>query len=197
VPPVIDSAVSLIAAQLNQFLRRSLELSEDVVVVSNILEQDGTVAPNIDNKIVVFLTNIEKDTMPQAQPRAQAAGAGVGRTTVTTAPLYLNLYLMVAAYFNGSNYPEALKFISNTVHFFQSQPVLDHANTPDMDPRIDRLVLDIENLDIQQLSNLWGVLSGKYLPSVLYKVRMVAVDAGAVTAEPFTVVETRPLASAG
>ena len=190
---MIDAAISLIASQLNQFLRRTLELSEDVVVVSNILEQDGTVAPNIDNKIVVFLTNIEKDTMPIAQPRAQAAGAA--RSTVTAPPLHLNLYLMVAGYFNGSNYQESLKFISNTVRFFQAQPVLNHANTPEMDPRIDRLVLDIENLDIQQLSNLWGVLSGKYLPSVLYKVRMVTVDAGAVTAEPFMVVETHQLAS--
>ena len=190
---MIDSAISHIASQLNQFLRRSLELSEDVVVVSNIHEQDGTVAPNIDNKLVLFLTNIEKDTTPRAQPRAQAVSAG--RTTLTTPPLHLNLYLMVAGYFSGNNYQESLKFLSNTVRFFQSVPVLDHGNTPDMDPGIDRLVLDIENLDIQQLSNLWGVLSGKYLPSVLYKVRMVTVDAGAVTAEPFTVLETRPTAS--
>ena len=37
-------------------------------------------------------------------------------------------------------------------------------------------MLDMENLNIQDASNLWGMLSGKYLPSVLYKVRMVSFD---------------------
>jgi hypothetical protein len=30
------------------------------------------------------------------------------------------------------------------------------------------------------MSNIWGVLGGRYLPSVLYRVRMVAVGGDAV-----------------
>ena len=87
---------------------------------------------------------------------------------------------MVAGHFN--QYSEALKFVSNTISFFQRRPVFDHQNTPELDSKIDKLVLDIENLDIKDLSTLWGVLSGKYLPSILYKVRMIAFDAGDVMA---------------
>ena len=187
---MIHTAINQIAFELNQFLKRNFERSEDMVVVSNILEQDGTLAAHIDNKVVVFLTNIEKEPVPGSPPQAGAMGGS--RTVMGTAPLHLNLYLMFAAYFSGSNYPEALKCISSTVRFFQMTPVFDHHNTPDLHRGIERLVLDVQNLDMQQLSNLWGILSSRYLPSILYKVRMVTIDADAVRAESYTIKEPRP-----
>lgn len=175
---MIDSAINHIATSVNQQLKRTFGLNEDVVVVSNILEQDGTVATHVNNKIVVSLVNIEKDSLPIVQQKA--AGAAVVRSIVTSPPIHFNLYLMFASYFSGNNYQEGLKFISNTISYFQSQNVFDQHNSPGLDRGIDKLVLDIENLDITDLSNLWGILSGKYLPSVLYKVRMVTFDASAV-----------------
>jgi len=90
---------------------------------------------------------------------------------------------MFASYFSGSNYQEGLKFISQTIGYFQGQSVFDQQNSPGLDRNINKLVMDIYNLDITDLSNLWGVLSGKYLPSVLYKVRLVTVDANAVRSQ--------------
>ena len=176
---MIDTAINHIAANVNQHLMRTFGLNEDVVVVSNILEQDGTVATHVNDKIVVSLVNIEKENVPLKNGPLPSAGAG-GRRVATSPPIYFNLYLMFASYFSGSNYQEGLKFISNTIHYLQGQSVFDQNNSPELGPAIDKLVMDIHNLDITDLSNLWGVLSGKYLPSVLYKVRMVTVDAGAV-----------------
>ncbi len=171
---MIYAAVSHIANQLNQFLKRSFELNEDVVVISNILEQDGTLAPNINNKLVVFLVNVEKETSSSRQ-----ANSGNFETSAATfPPVFLNLYVMIAANFNCSNYAEALKFLSNAVSYFQRQPWFDHQVTPDLDKRINKLTLEIENLNIQDLSSLWGILSGKYQPSIIYKVRMVSFDSG-------------------
>jgi len=174
---MIAAAVATIAGQLNQHLKRTFDSSEEIVVASNILEQDGTLATNINNRLIVFLVNVEKDGTPQ---RGNGGGTGLSSRVVTYPPIYLNLYVMVAAHFGQGNYDEALKFLSATVAFFQGRPVLDHSNSPDLDGQIERLVLDVENLSIQDLSNLWGVLSGHYLPSVLYKVRMVAFDGGDV-----------------
>lgn len=148
--------------------------------MSNIAEQDGTLAPNINNKLVVFLVNIERDT---TSSRYQGGPRGYELSASSYPPVYLNLYVMVAGNFGGGNYPEALKFLSNAVSFFQRQPVFDHQTTPDMDKRIDKLVLEIENLNIQDLSSMWGVLGGKYLPSVLYKVRMVSFEAGDILSQ--------------
>lgn len=176
---MIYAAVSHIANQLNQFLKRSFDLSEDMVVLSNILEQDGTVAPDVNNKLVVFLVNVEKESVH---------GHGMGMNfaeswTSSYPPLFLNLYVMVAANFGGGNYAEGLKYLSNAVSFFQRQPVFDHHQTPDLDRRISKLVMDVENLNMQDLSSLWGALSSHYQPSVLYKIRMVSFATGDVLSE--------------
>lgn len=170
---MIDRAVSQIATQLNEYLRGLLDISEDIVVVSNLLGPDGALAPNVDNRIVVFLTSIEKDTVPR---RAEHPGSALSGSK----PLFLNLYVMVAANFTGANYPEALKFLALVVAFFNRNQVLDHASAPDLDDRLDKLVLDIENTPPQAMSNIWGVLGGRYLPSVLYRVRMVPVGGDVV-----------------
>lgn len=190
---MIDAAIAHLAKELNQYLKRIFDLAEDVVVVSNILEQDGTVATHVNNKIVVSLVNISKDTVPFRQ---KALGnVGNDRAVISSQPVFLNIYLMFSAYFSGSNYQEGLKFISNTIAFFQGQPLFDHHTSPDLDRQIDRLILDIENLDINDLSNLWGILSGKYLPSILYKVRMVTVDSMAVRAQ--TSILSKPKSTVG
>ncbi len=85
------------------------------------------------------------------------------------------------ANFTGNSYPEAFKFLSRTIGFFQKNHVIDHQSAPEMDVRIEKLILDIENLSIQDPSNLWGALGGKYLPSILYRIRMVAFDAEEIT----------------
>src|SRR4051794_13127707 len=98
---MIYAAVSHLAAQLNQFLKRTYELAEDIVVVSNLQEQDGGATPHVNNKLVVFLANVERDTVPRQAPGNVASG--VGSFFVGSTPIYLNLYVVVAANFSGNN----------------------------------------------------------------------------------------------
>ncbi len=189
---MIDAAIVQIAQQLNLALRRSYQVAEDLVVVSSLHEQDGGPAAQAANRITVFLVNIERDTVAGAGPRP----LNTGRFTLSQPPVNLNLMLMFAANFGGSTYPEALKLIGSTIAFFQSRPVFNHQNTPELDGRIDRLAMDIENLATGDLANLWGILGGRYLPSVLYRLRMVTIDAGhsegqlSAVREPLTSVRT-------
>jgi hypothetical protein len=171
---MIDLAIQHVTSQLNQYLKRAFDLSEDIVVASAILEQDGSAVPQISNKIVSFVINIEKD---------DSCGSGMGqgwgdRSILSSRPVSLNIYLVFAANFSGGNYMEALKFLSCTIGFFQRRPVFDHQNSPEMDRKIEKLVLDIENINLKDLSSLWGAISGKYLPSIIYKMRMVTFDSG-------------------
>jgi hypothetical protein len=168
---------------------RSFDLHEDVVVVSNILEQDGTVATHVDNKIVVSLVNIEKEVFPLTRHYGATTHS---RSTDSNEPIHFNLYLMVASYFSGSNYQEGLKFLSKTISYFHSHNMFDHQNSPTLDRNIDKIVLDIENQSIDDMSKLWGMLSGKYLPSLLYKVRMITYDANAVVGQTSELSNPRP-----
>jgi len=104
--------------------------------------------------------------------------------------------VLFAANFSSANYPEALKFISSSIGFFQARPVIDQQNTPDLDARIEKVTLEIQNLSIMELSNLWGILSGKYMPSILYKVRMLTIDSQEISGEVPTILEPRAVAHA-
>ncbi|WP_158218950.1 DUF4255 domain-containing protein [Roseateles aquatilis] len=169
---MIDVALQLLARQLNQHLRQRLGADEDMVVLSNLLEQSGGPVPLAQHKLVLFLAGIERDTLAHraAQP------AGLQQRLQTPEPVYLNLLMMCAANFSGTNYSEALKCLSGAIAFFQARPVLDHQNCPDMDGTLDRLTLNIENLSSAEMHSLWAIHSGRYLPSVLYRVRLVSLD---------------------
>lgn len=186
---MIDVAISHIASRLNHSLRTRFGVPEDLVVTSNLLEQDGGVVPEVANKMVVFLVNVERESLPY---RVAAPGAGAPRAVNTSAPVYLNLLVMFAANFSGHNYSEALKFLSGTIGFFQAKPVFEQHGSPGLDPRIERLTLEIENLNTAELSNLWGILSGKYLPSILYRVRMVTIDESHVTSQDTNIMRPQP-----
>ena len=170
---MILDCVSHIATQLNMYLKHSFELSEDIVMVSNLMEHDGSMVAATDNRLTVFLANIEKDTMAAQKGRTTAVVAG--RDVVKPKPIFLNLYVMIVANFSGANYSEGLKFISSVIGFFQQQAVFNHQNSPDLPNQIEKIILDIENMKNSELSHLWGLYGAKYLPSVLYKVRMVLI----------------------
>ncbi|HEY0921266.1 DUF4255 domain-containing protein [Rheinheimera pacifica] len=171
---MIAKTLSQLAAQLNRFLRHSFTLEEDIVLVSNLNEADGTVLTQVNNKLALFLVGVEKEAASRV--KTTLLDTGYVRSANSAPPLHLNLYVMLAANFNGTNYSDALTLLSASISFFQRNPLFTHQNLPDLDPAIERLALDMENLNIQDASNLWGMLSGKYLPSVLYKVRMISFD---------------------
>lgn len=179
---MIDTAIAQIAGQLNQALKRQFMSGEDLVVLGNLHEQDGSVATQVANKVAVFLVNIEREAVPAGQS-GQSGGSAMQRMGLSAPPVHLNLMVMFAANFGGANYPEALKFLASTVSFFQGRPVFNHQNSPELDSRIDKLTMEIENLNVSDLSNLWGMLSGKYLPSVLYRMRLLSLDAGQLLAQ--------------
>jgi len=175
---VIDRVLEHLASHLNGHLRRQFDVAEDVVVVSNLQELGGVPVVLVANKLVLFLSGVERDTLAH---RSTAVPMTYGHGIIqNAAPVYLNLLVMCAANFSGSHYPEALKFLSGAIAFFQGNPVLDHHNTPGMDARLDRLALNMENLSSHEMHSLWSIHGGRYLPSALFRVRMITLDAGTV-----------------
>lgn len=175
---MIDRVLEHLASHLNRYFRRQFDVAEDVVVVSNLQELGGVPVVLATNKLVLFLSGVERDTLAHrstAMPMSYNHGI-----MENAAPVYLNLLVMCAANFSGSHYPEALKFLSGAIGFFQGNSAFDHQNTPGMDARIERLALNMENLSSQEMHSLWSIHGGRYLPSALFRVRMITLEAGAV-----------------
>lgn len=182
---MIDLAVSLVARRLNQHLRQQFGAPEDLVAVTGLTDGEGKPTALSRNRIAVFVTNITEETGARRAP-ARAGMIG-GRVAVSAEPVYLNIYLMIASSYDAENYLESLKILSRAVQFFQSVPVFDHQNSPDMDDRLHQLALEIHNMDADTSSQLWGTHGGRYVPSVQYKMRLVAIGSGAVLREDFVI----------
>lgn len=100
-------------------------------------------------------------------------------------PVFLNVYLLFAA--DYAVYDTSLLRLSQTIERFQSKPRYDAASASLTNPfpaSLEKLILDFCTLTFEQLNDLWGILGGSHLPSVLYKVRMVQVQRDVTTAGP-------------
>jgi hypothetical protein len=49
-----------------------------------------------------------------------------------------------------------------------------------MDARLEGLALNMENLSSHEMHSLWSIHGGRYMPSVLFRVRMITLQSGAV-----------------
>ncbi len=185
---VIEAALRLIVGELDQSLRLQTPGPAKLATLSNLVDSHGSPVPDAADKLAVFLVNIEREDIPVRAPRP--LDFGEDRLAVRQPPVFLNLLVMFAANFSGPTYNEALKAIADTIAFFQSKPVFNATNTPDLDPGLDRISLEIENLNTTDLSNLWGIFGGRYMPSVLYRLRMLAIDGQQITAQPRRVERT-------
>lgn len=85
-----------------------------------------------------------------------------------------HLFILITANFN--DYNTGLEFISGAIRFFQSKNVFTRQNTPDLDPAIEKLIAELYTLSFEQQNYLWSSLGAKYIPSVMYKVRMIVIQ---------------------
>jgi hypothetical protein len=77
---------------------------------------------------------------------------------------------------NRNNYAQSLAWLGHILQFFQYQNVFTPITHPSLDSRILKLITELYSLNFEQINHLWSTLGGKYLPSVMYKVRQVSLD---------------------
>ncbi|MBL3570521.1 hypothetical protein BV509_12825 [Rhodovulum sulfidophilum] len=174
---MIDQALSLAVDRLNGHLAGRFRTGDDVVVLSPLTDAEGKPADAARNKLALFVTAIAEDTMPRSARGPGLSSIGLARGAQA---IHLDIYAMLAAAHDPDKYAEGLKQLSAALMFFQVQPVMTPQNTPDMPPGLAQLSFEIANLKVEEVGQLWGNLGGRYVPSVMFKIRSVRVDAGAI-----------------
>lgn len=174
---MIQKAMSFVAGEVNAYIRKRNRLSsnERMVVISNLVNPDGSLALKEENKIVLSLVNIQKETVVNA-----ASPAHREMFTRSTQPHFYNIFILFSAYFKEGLTEEGIRYLSQVLTFFQSNPYHDHTTAPALPAEITKLVYDYHTLSFSDLSNLWGSLGAKYLPSALFRVSMLTVQEGLI-----------------
>lgn len=139
-----------------------------------------------ENQVGVSILNVEEERVLRSQvPEPTYVD---GRPVLLEPEIKLNLDVLFAA--NFKDYAQSLKALSRVLTFFQAHPRFVTGENPGLDPAIQRLVPELRSLGFEQLNQLWAFLGGRQLPSVVYRVRMVALQdvEPRVTGAPITTI---------
>jgi hypothetical protein len=172
---MIHNVIPIIGNQLNEFLKNSFGEMEDRVVVTGIGNNTGASTIDIENKISITLINVEEEKLIRNTGYNQLIGSNPS--------IYINLYVLFAANFPDNNYREGLRFLSAIIYFFQGQHTFNPLNTPSLPIEVEKITVEIINIEFPVLSNIWSMLGGKYLPSIVYKFRMLNFNQYAINEE--------------
>lgn len=172
---IVFLAVDFLRSELNNYLRVKLAnpIGEFVVAgnVSSLADANALNAAGLNDRVIISLVNAEEDRISKNPENIVRIPAGA---VYKNPKVFLNLYILFAAHWN--DYNEALKSLSYVFQFFQYHNVFDSTNSPGLPVQIEKLVPDLVTLSYEQLNQVWSVLGGKYIPSALYKIRMITIE---------------------
>ena len=170
---MIDRTLAFLTDALNAYLRTRFPSSAELSVLGTVAREPGVSGEDIRNRLVVTLVNIEREpTAGNARPSLRMGADSARRVPQ---PLNLNLILLLSANF-PENYADSLKVLSAAIAFFQSHPLHTRQSSPGLPEGLDRLSVEWRDLDLEAIHNLWSVLGGNYMPSAVFKARMLVVD---------------------
>ena len=193
---MIDNALKIMANEVNKYIVRKLDPDRDPsstkrVATGNVTkvqesDSSGSRSEAINSPCILTLVNLEEERLAKSPNNFIRVN---DKVEYRNPRMLLNLYCLFAV--NHTSYDTSLQYLSLIIQFFQSRNLIDHKNTPpdnglSLDQKIDKLIFEMVSMNSEQVNHLWATLGGKYLPSVVYKVRMVSIedDTAGLQADP-------------
>lgn len=183
---MIDNVLKVIANEVNKYVVRKLDPDRDPTTTKRIgtgniakvqeTDSSGSRTDSVAAPGILTLVNIEEERNSGGLENYVRIN---NKIEYRKPKLHVNLYCLFAV--NHTSYDTALQYLSLILQFFQHKNVITPKNTPSdngliLDPKVEKLIVDMVSMNAEQVNHLWATLGGKYLPSVLYKVRMVTIE---------------------
>jgi hypothetical protein len=175
---VIGTALNFVRRELNASFRQLQGDARDVVVLGGLGGAQGAGQDETSNRILLSLFHLRQDTTFRNQQVP-------GRPEGARVPIPIVLHTVFVS--NYADYQTGLDLLADVIGILQARPVFDHSTSPDLDPRIERLIFAMLNLDYSELSYAWGLIRTDFRPSAFYEVRMLPLtDPRRTSATTFT-----------
>ncbi|RAW01597.1 DUF4255 domain-containing protein [Pseudochryseolinea flava] len=180
---MVDQALNFLSSELNVFIGnkdyhyRGLE----VAMVSDLVDEKGELtfkkrmnATTTGDFLIITLINVEEEVIGKSQlPYLKHPNQSFD---VLNPEVKVNLYMLVTAVSTKAEterYTNALKVLSYAIGFFQYKNVFDRVNSPVLPEGIGKLIVELVSPTFEQQNHIWGGMGAKYMPSVLYKIRLL------------------------
>lgn len=173
---MIDQVLNTVIAHLNDHIGTA----EPDVILGNLSMVDSAQTgseSNITDRVVVSVVNIQQESSLRnmAANRQIFDNSGLPRGVARNPGIFLNVYLLIGA--NKEQYNLGLQRISQVISFFQRNSIFNETQIPNLPNfNLDKIIFDLHSTNFEELNQLWGIMGGKYIPSVVYKMRMAYFD---------------------
>lgn len=162
---MIKRILAYYAERLDEYLSRNHHQPEGLATVGLI----GATGEERPNKVVISLINLEKEASGDMSYMQRSGSGFVGKGT----PLMMNMHIMLATVYESRRYAESLSVLSDTLTFIQSLPKFSTGK--------ETCTVEVVPMSTMDLHNIWTTMGGQYYPSVICKVRGLAIDSSAIT----------------
>lgn len=177
---MIHTVLEYVRDMLNQHFKNEFPGSIVKVVLSNLENANGSEVDKTANSIVFFLFNVTEETTLKNNLN-RSVSAGQSSLTKKQGAFHLNLQVMFYSNFMKGKYAEGLTYLSSLLRFFNTNKKMTPPQANDKKDNISNLTFELCKLDLDELSHLWSVIGGKFMPSLLYKVRILVFDEALIT----------------
>jgi hypothetical protein len=182
---MIDHALQFTVSCLNKYLQNRMDVEGEYAVLDKLINFDGSAIASNQNKLIVSLINLERETAQPFYSRHQQTSQA---HAVISPDIRLNADILIAS--NFENYVETLSFLNTAIAFFQTNPVIDSSVSAIFPAELAKLEFEMERLNYHQMHSLWTSMGAKYIPSVIYKMRMLTIQSNQI--KGFTQSVTQP-----
>lgn len=170
---MINQSLQFTNKLLGQFLKNRFGLDEDKIVLNYIVDVNGTFPKVNQNKVVLSLINVEKETNQPFYIKNKQLENG-NYSSFNPVERY-NLDILISS--NFDDYNESLKFLDAIIYFFQINNYLDASNSSSIPEGLSKLEFEYEKISYHQMHSLWTAMGAKYQPSIIYKMKLIKVQA--------------------
>ncbi|WP_075341988.1 DUF4255 domain-containing protein [Tenacibaculum agarivorans] len=167
---MIHTTLQILKDKLNEYLRIKAKVDNDLIKFIDSNNNDPVSFTN--NVITPFLINISEDRKFRNADQYRGVVKN-GIRTQFNPEIRIELLILFVSKF--SDYNQALKFLSYVIKFFQSNRMFTPLNAPELsDEQIEKLTVELISLPLEEQNQVWHSLNTSYLPSVLYRVRLLS-----------------------
>jgi hypothetical protein len=183
---MIRTALEFIRKELEAYMvMREYDLNYtagNVVDLKSVTLPNGTINVTDTTHVTVMLVGIDEERRDGRRP--YYIPTDDKQFFRLNPPVELDLLVLFVAHNN--DYQTALRDLSDVAGFFQSNPVFDSLKYPSLNSSvtkpdekpwqlIDRLSFMLHSMTFEQQNNLWAMLGSKYIPSLVYRMKMLTI----------------------
>jgi hypothetical protein len=177
---MIYEVINFLRAQLEELLLDGKKAGEPLINLSSPWSNtEQNQKSSFQNSI--SLINIEEERIFKSQEMTRRVSDDRNKKSYEwrEPDIKLNLYLLISSYHR--NYNDSLKVISKIAGFFQRKNVFRRAENgrvinEGMPDNCEKIIVELFSTGFEQQNQIWASLSTGYLPSLVYRVRMLVID---------------------